>query len=75
MYAIILNAVAVVVGSAVGALARKGIREKYITVLNTAMGLAAIVLGVNVAMEHMIKATIPFSSSSAWPSVGSSALS
>ena len=35
MYAIILNAVAVVVGSAVGALARKGIREKYITVLNT----------------------------------------
>lgn len=59
MYAIILNAVAVVVGSAVGALARKGIREKYITVLNTAMGLAAIVLGVNVAMEHMIKSHYP----------------
>lgn len=59
MYAIILNAVAVVVGSAVGALARKGIREKYITVLNTAMGLAALVLGVNVAMTNMQKSQYP----------------
>lgn len=59
MYAIILNAVAVVAGSAIGALAHKGIREKYITVLNTAMGLAALVLGINVAMENMQKSQYP----------------
>lgn len=43
MYAIIINAIAVIVGSAIGALFRKGIREKYITVLNTAMGLCALI--------------------------------
>lgn len=59
MYAIVINAVAVVAGSAIGWLARKGIREKYITVLNTAMGLAAIVLGINVAMSNMQKSNYP----------------
>ncbi len=59
MIAVIINAVAVVVGSAIGALARKGIREKYFTVLNTAMGLAALVLGVNVAMPNMAKSELP----------------
>ena len=59
MYAIIINAVAVIAGSAIGALARKGIREKYITVLNTAMGLAALVLGVNVAMANMQESDYP----------------
>ena len=67
MYAIILNAVAVIIGSAIGALARKGIREKYITVLNTAMGLAAIVLGINVAMEHLPKSHFRPSSSFVLP--------
>ncbi len=59
MVAVIINAVAVVVGSAIGALARKGIREKYFTVLNTAMGLAALVLGVNVAMPNMAESELP----------------
>ena len=59
MYAILINALAVVVGSAIGALARKGIREKYVTVLNTAMGLAALVLGANVAMANMQKSNYP----------------
>ena len=59
MYAIIINAVAVIAGSAIGWLARKGIREKYITVLNTAMGLAALVLGINVAMSNMQKSKYP----------------
>ena len=40
-------------------MARKGIREKYINVLNTAMGLAALVLGVNVAMNNMSKSEYP----------------
>lgn len=59
MYAIIINAVAVIIGSAIGALAKKGIREKYITVLNTAMGLAALVLGINVAMNNMTSSEYP----------------
>lgn len=59
MIAIFINALAIVVGSAIGALARKGIREKYFIVLNTAMGLAALVLGVNVAMANMQKTEYP----------------
>ena len=59
MYAIIINAIAVIVGSAIGALFRKGIKEKYITVLNTAMGLCALVLGVNVAIQSMQKTHYP----------------
>ena len=55
MLAILINAIAIILGSAIGALARKGISEKYINVLNTAMGLAALVLGVNVAMNNMSK--------------------
>lgn len=59
MFAIIINAVAVVVGSAIGALFRKSISKKYINVLNTAMGLCALVLGVNVAIENMQKTQYP----------------
>lgn len=59
MYAILINAVAVVAGSAIGAIMRRGIREKYITVLNTAMGLAALVLGIGVAMPNMAESDYP----------------
>ena len=59
MLYILINALAVFFGCAIGALARKGIREKYITVLNTAMGLAALVLGVNVAIANMQKSQFP----------------
>ena len=59
MIGITINAIAVILGSAIGALARKGISEKYIHVLNTAMGLAAMVLGINVAMVNMQKTAYP----------------
>lgn len=59
MIAIVINALAVIVGSAIGALAKRGITEKYVTVLNTAMGLAALVLGVNVAMSNMVQSRLP----------------
>lgn len=55
MFAIVINAIAVVVGCAIGALFRTKISEKYINVLNTAMGLCALILGINVAMENMVK--------------------
>ena len=51
MYAIIINAVAIIVGSAIGALFKRGISEKYVNVLNSAMGLCAITLGMNVAIK------------------------
>ena len=59
MFAILINALSIVLGSAIGAIARKGIREKYITVLNTAMGLAALVLGMNVAMQNLVESKYP----------------
>ena len=59
MFAILINALSIVLGSAIGAIARKGIREKYITVLNTAMGLAALVLGMNVAMQNLAESKYP----------------
>lgn len=59
MFAIALNALAVLVGSAIGALARPRLNEKYINVLNTAMGLAAMLLGINVAMQNMQKSEHP----------------
>ena len=64
MYAIIINAIAVVLGSAIGALFKRGISEKYINVLNTAMGLCALALGMNVAIVCKRHIT-PRSSSSA----------
>jgi len=59
MLAIIINAVAVVLGSAIGALFKKSISEKYINVMNTAMGLCALVLGINVAIGSMQKTQYP----------------
>ncbi len=59
MYAIILNAVAVLAGSAIGALFRKSISEKYINVLNTAMGHCAFTLGVSISIESMQKTEYP----------------
>ena len=59
MIAIVINALAVVVGSTIGALAKRGIGEKYLTVLHTAMGLAALVLGINVAMSNMGRSKLP----------------
>lgn len=59
MFAIVINAIAVIAGSAIGALFRKGISEKYINVLNTAMGLCALALGMNVAIESMQKTHYP----------------
>lgn len=58
-FPIVLNGIAVVVGTIIGAIARKGIRRKYITVLNTAMGLCALVLGINVSMGYMAKSQMP----------------
>ena len=59
MFYLLLNAFSVILGCIIGAIAKKGIREKYVTVMNTAMGLAALVLGISVAMENMKMSNYP----------------
>lgn len=59
MFIITLNAICVLLGSAIGTFFRKNISEKYTNVLNTAMGLCALTLGLNVAIANMQKSHIP----------------
>ena len=59
MSGILINVIAVIVGSAIGALFRKSISEKYINALNTAMGLCAIGLGMNVTIGSMQQTHYP----------------
>lgn len=59
MFAIFINFLSVLAGSAVGALTKRGINHKYLTALTTAMGIAVLVLGINVAMENMAKSKVP----------------
>lgn len=59
MLAILINAIAVIVGSAIGALFQKNISEKYIHVLNTSMGLCALVLGINYGIDGLQKTHYP----------------
>lgn len=59
MLGTIVNTAAILVGSAVGATLRQGLKEKYRTTLFDALGLATIVLGVNAAVSNMSKSEIP----------------
>lgn len=59
MFALLINALAVLLGSAIGALFRKNISDKFINVLNTAMGLCAIVLGISYGIDGLQKTHYP----------------
>lgn len=59
MLGTIVNTAAILVGSAVGATLRTGLKEKYRKVLFDALGLATIVLGVNAAVSNMPKSEMP----------------
>lgn len=59
MIGTIVNTAAILVGSALGATLRKGLREKYRNILFDALGLATIVLGVNAAVSNMPKSEMP----------------
>ena len=52
MIGTIANTIAIVVGSAIGSVAKRGLGEKYQTVLFAAMGLAAVGLGINSRSEE-----------------------
>lgn len=53
MFAIFINFLSILAGSLVGALTKRGIHAKYLSALTTGMGIAVLVLGINVAMNNM----------------------
>lgn len=59
MIGTIVNTAAILVGSVLGSIFKKGLKEKYQTALFTAIGLAATVLGINSAVTHMNDSAFP----------------
>ena len=54
-----VNVGTICVGSIIGSLLKKGIKEKYQEVLYTAMGLAATMLGINAVVNHLPDSRFP----------------
>ena len=59
MIGTIVNTACIIVGTLVGTLFKKGLNEKYSTVLFNAMGLASIALGANAFVSNMPKSEYP----------------
>ena len=59
MIGTIVNTGCIIVGSLVGALFKKGLGEKYRTILFNAMGLASLALGANSFVQNMPKSEFP----------------
>lgn len=53
MIGTIVNTAAILIGSLAGSALHRGIREQYRNALFTAMGLAAVCLGLNTVVSHM----------------------
>ena len=59
MFGTIVNTVLIIVGTLIGTVLKKGIKEQYQTALFNAMGFAAIALGVNAVVQNMPNSTYP----------------
>ena len=59
MLGTIVNTCTIIVGSLIGSLLKKGLGDKYQTVLYNAMGVAAMVLGINTFVQNMPKSEFP----------------
>lgn len=59
MIGTIVNALAILIGSILGSIFKKGIKEEWQSALFTAMGLAAVALGVNTIASNMPKSEFP----------------
>ncbi|MEF9940754.1 MAG: DUF554 domain-containing protein [Lachnospiraceae bacterium] len=59
MIGTIVNTGAIIVGSIIGSVLKKGIKEKYQAILFQAMGLAALGIGMNSIVQNMPKSTMP----------------
>lgn len=59
MIGTIVNTAAIIAGSILGSIIKKGIREKYQNALFHAMGLAAVAIGINAVVSHMKDSSYP----------------
>ena len=59
MIGTIVNTLTIVVGSVIGAVARRGISDRYKDGVFTALGLATVVLGANVSITHLAHSEYP----------------
>ncbi len=59
MIGTIVNTTTIVVGTIVGSLLHRGIKEKYKTTLYDALGLASLAIGLNATITHFPKSQYP----------------
>lgn len=59
MIGTIVNTICILVGSTIGSLLKKGIKEEYQSVLFTAMGFSAVAIGINAVVQNMPKSEFP----------------
>lgn len=59
MLGTIVNTACILVGSTVGSVIKRGIREEYSNALYTAMGLSAVGLGINAIVQNMPQSNYP----------------
>lgn len=55
----IVNVACIIVGSAIGSILKKGIGDKYQDALYTALGVCALLLGINAFVHNMPKSAYP----------------
>jgi uncharacterized membrane protein YqgA involved in biofilm formation len=59
MLGTIFNTMMIIIGSAVGSIFKKGIRDEYHSILMQAMGLVAMGLGINAIVQHLPSSKYP----------------
>lgn len=59
MLGTIVNTCAIIVGTLVGTVLNRGIKDKYKTALYNALGLASLMIGLNAAITNMPKSRFP----------------
>ena len=59
MIGTIVNTATIIVGSIIGALLHRGIKEKYKEVLYTSLGLASLAIGPNATISHFSQSEYP----------------
>lgn len=59
MYGTIFNTLMIIIGSIVGSVFKKGIKDEYHTILMLAMGLVAMGLGINAIVQHLPSSQYP----------------
>lgn len=59
MIGTMFNVVMIIVGSFAGSYFKKGIKPEYNEILTQALGLAAMLIGINAVVEHMPKSHYP----------------